>query len=122
MGLNWKIILQPAVMSKIKRSSQIARVQTYKYRDIILDSSELKKVIKFRIKQLNIDNYTVCKENNVFYNVFKKYLENDKSLSSPGLRQEHLINIAESLGINIRVQIIIGDFNEIDRKRFEKRS
>jgi hypothetical protein len=58
--------------------------------------------------------------NNVSYNTFKKYLEEDKSLSSPNLRQEHLINIAETLGVKIRVQIIIQKIESVDRSIFEK--
>jgi len=98
---------------------QIARTQTYKYRDIVIDSSELKKLVKHRIKELNLKLFNVCKANNISYETFKKYLNEDKSLSSPNLRQEHLINVAESLGIKIRVQIIIGKFENIDRSFFE---
>ena len=100
--------------------SKIARTQTYKYRDIVIDSSELKKLIKFRIKELNTTSAAICKANNVSHETFKKYLSEDKSLSSPNLRQEHLINIAETLGVNIRVQIIIKKIDTVDRSVFEK--
>ncbi len=105
---------------KSKNFVPVAKDQSFKFRDIVIDSVELKKLIKYRIKELNINSFAVCKANNISYNVFKKYLMSDKSLSSPGLRQEHLINVAESLGIRIRVQVIIGEFENIDRSRFEK--
>lgn len=107
-------------MGKKITLNQIAKTQTYKYRDIVIDSSELKKIIKYRIKELNLKLMDVCMVNNVSYNTFKKYLEEDKSLSSPNLRQEHLINIAETLGVKIRVQIIIQKIESVDRSIFEK--
>ena len=107
-------------MGKKITLNQIAKTQTYKYRDIVIDSSELKKIVKHRIKELNLKLFNVCSVNNVSYNTFKKYLEEDKSLSSPNLRQEHLIKIAESLGVKIRVQIIIQKIDSVDRSTFEK--
>jgi hypothetical protein len=107
-------------MGKKITLNQIAKTQTYKYRDIVIDSSEFKKIIKYRIKELNLKLMDVCMVNNVSYNTFKKYLEEDKSLSSPNLRQEHLINIAETLGVKIRVQIIIQKIESVDRSIFEK--
>jgi len=107
-------------MGKKITLNQIAKTQTCKYRDIVIDSSELKKIVKHRIKELNLKLFNVCSVNNVSYNTFKKYLEEDKSLSSPNLRQEHLIKIAESLGVKIRVQIIIQKIDSVDRSTFEK--
>lgn len=98
---------------------QVARTQTFVFKDIIIDSSELKKLIRYRIKELNINTYVLCKANNVSYSVFKKYLNNDKSLSTPSLRQEHMIRIAESLGIRIRVQLIVGKIEDVDRSVFD---
>lgn len=100
--------------------SQIARNQAFKFRDIVIDSAELRKLIKHRMKELNLKNYDVCEANNISYGTFMKYLREDKTLSTPTLRQEHLINVAESLGIRIRVQLIIGKFEDIDRSFFEK--
>ena len=105
-------------MGKKITLNQIAKTQTYKYRDVVIDSSELKKIVKHRIRELNLKLFDVCRVNNVSYNTFKKYLEEDKSLSSPNLRQEHLINIAESLGVRIRVQIIIQKIDSVDRSIF----
>lgn len=99
---------------------KIAREQTFKFRDIFLDSSELKKLIKARIKELNLTYKQIATSNNVSSFMFNKYLMDDKSLSTPTLRQEHLLNIAESLGITIRVQLIPSKFEDIDRSFFEK--
>lgn len=99
---------------------QIAKKQVFKFRDIFIDSSELKKLIKARIKELNLTYKQVTKANNVSVITFEKYLMEDKTLSTPTLRQEHLLNIAESLGITIRVQLIPSNFEDIDRSFFEK--
>lgn len=99
--------------------TKISKVHAFKFRDVIIDSVELKKLIKYRAKELNINFMALCRVNNVSYEAFKKYLINDKSLSTSSLRQEHLMNIAESIGIRIRVQIIIGKFEDIDKSRFE---
>lgn len=100
--------------------SDIAKNQAFKFRDIFIDSSELKKLIKARMKELNLTNNQTAKANNVSTYMFNKYLMDDKSLSTPTLRQEHLLNIAESLGITIRVQLIPSKFEDIDRSYFEK--
>ena len=100
--------------------SDISKIQTFKFRDIFIDSPELKKLIKARIKELNLTYKQAAKANNVSSVTFEKYLMEDKSLSTPTLRQEHLLNIAESLGIKIRVQLIPSKFEDIDRSFFEK--
>ena len=100
---------------------KIAKTQTFKFRDIFIDSSELKKLIKARMKELNVSTKQVAEANNVYEYTFNKYLMEDKSLSTKNLRQEHLLNIAESLGIKIRVQLIPSKLEDIDRSFFEKK-
>ena len=103
-----------------KHLAKIAKNQPFKFFDIIVSSSELKKLIIYRIEKLNLDHLQVCEANNVSYNSFKKYLNNDKSLSTASLRQEHILNIAKSLGVNIRVQLVYNDISDVDRDFFTK--
>jgi 6-pyruvoyl-tetrahydropterin synthase len=49
-------------MGKRISLNQIAKTQTYKYRDVVIDSSELKKIVKHRIKELNLKLFDVTKQ------------------------------------------------------------
>lgn len=86
-----------------------------RYLDIIVSSSELKKLIKFRAEALNVSLYHVANAAGIRYATFKAYyLQEDDPKCSPALRQEHLIKVAEQLGIKIRVTLVLEDLEKVD--------
>ena len=103
------------------RFGKISRNQAFKFRDVVIDSAELRKLIKHQMKHLNLKTWDVTEANNISYGTFKKYMRDDKTLSSASLRQEHLMNVAESLGIRIRIQLIVKKVEDIDRSFFERK-
>ncbi len=77
------------------------------YLDIIVSSSEIKKLIKARAEALGLDLFKVAKEAGVSYRAFKKqYLQQDQPMSSPQLRQEHIIKILQVLGVLVKITVV----------------
>ena len=85
------------------------------YLDIIVSSGELKKVIKQRAEELDINFWRICKELGISYTTFKnKYLQSNESFCSPALRQEHILAICKLLSIDVKVMIVTKPANKKD--------
>ena len=101
------------------RFRKIAQNQQQKFADVIVDSGELKKLIIQRAKDLKVRQYHLCDILNISWPSWRKYLENDKNLSTPTLRQEHIIEVAKALGINVRITLVVKDIDKVDVSNFK---
>lgn len=77
------------------------------YYDIIVSSPEIKKLILHRIKVLDVDLKLVLKEAGIKEWAFKKrYLRHPDPVSTPALRQSHIISLLEVLGVKLKIQLV----------------
>ena len=84
------------------------------YLDIVVSSSEIKKLIKSRAEALELDLFKVPKEAGVSYRAFKtQYLQQDEPMSSPQLRQEHIVNILQVLGVKLKITVIAAPLDKM---------
>jgi len=89
-----------------------------RYMDIIVQSSEIKKVLKERADKVGVSFYDLCRAAGVSYITFKaQYLDKSEPLCSPELRQEHVMEIGKLLGVKIRVMVALGDIDIVDINR-----
>ncbi len=80
--------------------------------DLILCSQELKKEIKKRIVKLNVSLFNLCKQLDFNYEWVRHWMNTSEPLSNNRkLKQWHAIRLAESLGIDIRITIVIKPLN-----------
>jgi len=85
------------------------------YYDVIVSSGEIKKLILHRIQELDVDLKLVLKEAGITEHAFKKtYLRSPDPVSTPALRQSHLISLLEVLGIDLKIRLIVEkDLNNV---------
>jgi len=80
--------------------------------DIIVCSKELKRVIRNRIKELDISLYNVCKDGDFDYKKFNNYMNAESPVShNVTVKQDMLIEFCEFIGIEIRVTIKLHNIN-----------
>lgn len=77
--------------------------------DIIADSKEFKNLLVRRSEELRIPLKKICPLVNVNWEKFRKYYLNSLAGEEKGYRpkQRQLINMAEILGVDVRVKLII---------------
>ena len=81
--------------------------QTIKF-DLIICSQELKKKVKERIDILEISLYRLCEQLGLNYDHTRKWMNlADPINSNQRMKQWQVILLAESLGIDIRITIVI---------------
>ncbi len=93
-----------------------------KYLDIIVSSAELKRLILDRCDELGVSIYNVSDEAGINYNTFKQlYLQKDEPQCSPALRQEHIIKMAELVGIKVKVTLVLTPIDKVDVEELKNR-
>lgn len=79
-----------------------------KYWDVIVSSNELKKLIKQRADRYHVSFFKLAKEIGVDYEYLKKYYLNRVDvLSTPNIRQKQIIHLAELVGIDVRITLVM---------------
>lgn len=82
---------------------------------IIVGSKELKNAIKNRCEELNIKIYNVVNRLGMPWDSIKRnYWQNESPLSTPAVRAEDIIEIANEIGIRVRVSVILDHPNTIE--------
>lgn len=99
---------------RYKTPQEMEKVSEAYYYDLVISSGEVKRLILKRIEELDVDLKLVLKEAGVTYHAFlTKYLRQKDPVSTPKLRQSHIISILEVLGIKMRIQFIVDDKNNV---------
>ena len=99
---------------RLKTPKEMERISEAYYYDILISSGELRKLILRRIDELEVDLELVLKEAGITSHAFKtKYLRDSDPVSTPKLRQSHMISLLEVLGIKCRLQFIVKDKDNV---------
>lgn len=99
---------------RYRTPQEMEKVSEAYYYDLVISSGEVKRLILKRIEELDVDLKLVLKEAGVTYHAFlTKYLRQKDPVSTPKLRQSHIISILEVLGIKMRIQFIVDDKNNV---------
>ena len=99
---------------------------TLRFFDIIVSSKELKKLISERAKELDVKLFHVVRHAGINWGTFKlNYLYAEDILSGPSIRQEHILKVCKTLGINARMTLTIVDpdpkvLHELRNKDYER--
>lgn len=81
--------------------------------DIIVASVELKKLFLSRCKELDVYPNQACMASGITYSLFSKhFLNRTDALSSQYLRQDKIINVFKTIGIDIKITAIIRGIDE----------
>lgn len=84
----------------------------------IVSSKKIKQILVDRCNELGVSMYEVALRADVSWNTVKKYYLNcDDPESRPSLRQEDLVRMGELIGVKIKVQVILDDPENVDRKK-----
>ena len=76
--------------------------------DLIVCSQELKKVVKSRIDKLEVSLYRLCDQLNLKYDHVKLWMNmTDPVNNNQRMKQWQVILLAESLGIDIRITVVL---------------
>ena len=108
---------------RYRTPQEMEKVSEAYYYDLVISSGEVKKLILTRIKELDVDLKLVLKEAGVTYHAFlTKYLRQKDPVSTPKLRQSHIISILEVLGIKMRIQFVVDKKENVrtDHLRYKK--
>jgi len=93
---------------------ELERISEAYYYDIIISSAELKKLILRRIKELDVDLKLVLEEAGVTHHAFNtKYLREKDPVSTPKLRQSHIMSILEVLGIDTQILFVVKNKDDV---------
>jgi len=99
---------------RYKTPQEMEKVSEAYYYDLVISSGEVKRLILKRIEELDVDLKLVLKEAGVTYHAFlTKYLRQKDPVSTPKLRQSHIISILEVLGIKMRIQFIVDNKDNV---------
>jgi len=80
----------------------------YTFKDIVIGSNELKKLLISRCDELGVSLFHVSQEAGVNWRTLRdNYLNKTNALSRPTLRQSTMIKLFDIVGIKIRVQAVI---------------
>lgn len=97
-----------------KTPQELERVSEAYYYDMIISSGELKKLILRRIKELDVDLKLVLEEAGVTHHAFNtKYLREKNPVSTPKLRQSHIMSILDVLGIDMQILFVVKDKDKV---------
>lgn len=84
----------------------------------IVSSHAIRKSIVDRMNDLGVSMFEIALRADVSYNSISKYwLGSDEPLSRPSVRAEDIIKIGELIGIKIRITVVEGDINNVDRTK-----
>lgn len=76
--------------------------------DLITCSQELRKVIKGRIEELSVSMHDLCSQIGINYRFVQSWMNiTDPAQNSQPMSQWDVIQLAEALGIDIRVTIVL---------------
>lgn len=108
---------------RMKTPQELERISDAFYYDIIVSSTEIKKLILHRIDFLEVDLKLVLREAGITMNAFKsKYLEQIDPVSTPKLRQSHIESLLNVLGVELKVQCVVEkDPNKVRTEHLRKK-
>lgn len=87
----------------------------------VVSSKEIKIVINQRCVELGVSMAEICASCDVSYRMVKKFwIETNDAVSRPKLRAEHIIKIADKVGVNIRTLVVVKPIEQMDRNEILK--
>ena len=105
---------------RYKTPEELVNVSEAYYYDLIISSGELKKLILARVDELGVNLSLALKEAGITDSSFRaKYLRTDNPVSTPALRQSHMIRLLEVLGIQTRVQFVVEDKENVETEHLK---
>lgn len=106
--MNKKGVHSSRGFNRMKTPQEMIKISEAYYYDVVISSGELKKLILSRIKELDVDLNLVLKEAGITNHAFKtKFLRDPDPVSTPKLRQSHIIRLLEVLGVKTRIQFVV---------------
>ena len=76
--------------------------------DLILCSQEIKKTISSRIQKLNVSLFQLCEQLDYNYEYVRRWMNlTDPTNQNQRMKQWQVIELAQSLGIDIRLTIVV---------------
>jgi len=107
-------------LRRFKTPDELVNVSEAYYYDLIISSGELKKLILARIEELDVNLSLVLKEAGIKDSTFRlKYLRTIDPVSTPALRQSHMIRLLVVLGIKTRVQFVVEDKEDVEAEHLK---
>ena len=106
---------------RMKTPQEMERISEAFYYDMVISSGELKNLILHRIDELGVELPLVLKEAGITEHAFKtKYLRDPDPVSTPKLRQSHMIRLLEVLGIKAKMTFIVQtDLSKVDTEHLK---
>ena len=91
-------------------------------RDVITESGEVKKLVRKILKDNGLRLYAVCEKGGFNYARIKQWLNSRKPESgSKKVGQEEIIEFSKTLGVSVRVTLVVSSVAFDDNLKFVKR-